>query len=450
MSVSWVAVSILIYLALGIVNYSTAFFAQYFGNGQNKKIGFLFWQTLYVSILIAGICAAFIPVMPFLFRLLGRLSNESDDPQYELLLKAEVNYAQIMLAGTIGFLTYEIGSSLFSGVEMPAPIIAVNLISLIANAGLDYLLIHTFDLGYRGAAYATLSAKAFGTLLFLGILLFYKPRKVRRRFRFLLLRNARPSCRQMRQCFVVGLGMGFIRSLELIAWTFFMFLLQIVGTNAVTGAGYAMSVHDLAALFVYGISAAEGVVAALYMGDNDPKTAASAAVTCIKFLGIYEIGITLLYNLVPQYLLYPFALEEGGFTDPASVAALKAVFSAGVMVLHCYTPFAWGEMLQMCLASLLGASGDTFFPALMSFAGCVLGIIVPGIVLGCVAKGLLSALSITLMLAANVWVSVVPLFISAVRGRWRSRRLIQETSEKSADTALEAQEGEERDRKSVV
>jgi hypothetical protein len=81
-------------------------------------------------------------------------------------------------------------------------------------------LIGFADMGYKGAAYATICAKGFGfyfckkliflydlgTICFFACMFLCCPKKIRRKYKFFRLKQIIPNIKQMLFCFIMGLG----------------------------------------------------------------------------------------------------------------------------------------------------------------------------------------------------------------------------------------------------
>ncbi|KAH7816804.1 putative Multi Antimicrobial Extrusion (MATE) Family Protein [Monocercomonoides exilis] len=420
-SVGWSTVSIILYLALGIVFFTTNYISQIFGDGQYDQVGVIFWTTNYVTLICWGLCAAFIPAMKPLLMLLDDKSN----PTTGLLLRAEIEYSQFMLTWAIAFLLYEHGASMFAGISRPVPIIVVNILSLIMNAGADYLYIIVLKKGYMGAAYGTVTAKGFGSIVFFGWLLWNG--KIRKQFKLLSLRSLIPNVKLLLKMCVLGFGSGLVRSLELIVWTVYLFLMQFVGAMEVTAAGLATTVHEVVGMVVYGMAGAQEILVALHLGAKQTGAAVRVTRVSITTLSIYLIFLIALYNGIPHLILRMF-VDPKDFTSPDE---LERLLKSGVTMLRLFSAFSVGEMLCLTLSSTLQASGDTITPTLCSLFAVVSCVVVPGVLIA--KKGKLSVLISTVLIVAYSFTCSLPVLVAVLTGRWKKTDLIKEKHDKEKE-----------------
>ena len=70
----------LVSLFMGTASYVSTFVAQYYGSDQNRMIGPVLWQGLYISILSGVIIMLFIPFSDAIF---GRIGHEKAVQEYE-------------------------------------------------------------------------------------------------------------------------------------------------------------------------------------------------------------------------------------------------------------------------------------------------------------------------------------------------------------------------------
>ncbi|KAH7824512.1 putative MATE family efflux transporter [Monocercomonoides exilis] len=430
-SVGWSTVSIVIYLALGLIFFTTNYIAQIFGDGQYDQVGVVFWTTNYVTLICWGMCAAFIPAMKPLLMLLDDKSN----PTTGLLLRAEIEYSKFVLTWAISFLLYEHGASVFAGISRPIPIIVVNILSLIVNAGADYVFIIVLKKGYMGAAYGTVTAKGFGALLFFSWLLFSG--KFRKQYKLLSLRSLIPDVKLLLKMCVLGFCSGLVRALELVVWTVYLFLMQFVGAMEVTATGLATTVHEVMGMIVYGMAGAQEILVALHLGAKQPGAAVRVTKVAVFFLTVYLLFVAGLYNGIPRFILRMF-VEPEDFTSPDELSKL---LESGEIVLRLFAAFAYGEMLCLSLSSTLQASGDTITPTVCSLLALVGCVVVPGILLA--KQGKMTVMIGTILMVAYSFACSLPVLVVVLIGRWKKTDLIESTHEKAEEGKLSTEEGEE-------
>lgn len=420
-SVGWSTISVIFYLFIGIIMYSTSFFSQYVGNQQYKKVGIIFWQTAYLCVICSIAALAFLPTLSPLFSLL----EDPNDPLSSDVLQAEIRYSKFMIYGMIAFLFDEFGAAFFAGIERPVPIVIINIIELAINAVADYIYIIVFDFGYMGAAYGTIFAKASGSLIFC-LTAIVMP-STRSTYRIMELSSMKPRLKILAKVGVLGLGAGMMRAVELVAWAGFLFFTQRVGIMEVTGSGYAQTVHEVVALVPYGICASLEILVAHYLGAKQPENARKALITSLKVAGSYLLLVVALYEGVPRYIISLFVSDED--FDVSVQSDLNTVLDSGANTLRILGAFCHLEMLYLFLMIFECASGDTVWPAVCCFFAALLGTITPGIILWNFNQ--LTTVTTTLLMIGYAVFLNIPLVIMYLTGKWKTRSLVDD--ENSSD-----------------
>src|SRR4051794_10082141 len=137
-------------LPLGVCSYTNTFVAQYDGSGQQRRIGLVFWQSVWVALAFAPLILLAIPLAPRLFALTS-LSAES--------YRYEVQFLQILCIGAPALILAQSGSAFFSGRGQTWVVMLVDAAAAILNLVLDYCWIFGHfgfpAWGVAGAASAT-------------------------------------------------------------------------------------------------------------------------------------------------------------------------------------------------------------------------------------------------------------------------------------------------------
>ena len=146
----------LVCLPLGVASYVNTFVAQYHGAGHPQRIGPAVWQGVRVGLLCVPLYLAFIPLAPWLFRLVGH------EPRMAHL---EAIYFQTVAWGAGAEVIAGALSAFFTGLGINRVVMIVDTSAALMNAVLDYGWIFGHfglpALGIEGAAWATVTSLWF-------------------------------------------------------------------------------------------------------------------------------------------------------------------------------------------------------------------------------------------------------------------------------------------------
>jgi len=152
-------------LFLGISGYVNTFVAQYFGAGQNHRIGPVLWQGVYVALFAALVHLALIPLAKPFFQFVGH------EPE---VMRLEIIYFQILCLGAGPVVGSAALASFYSGRGKTLPVMWVNFAASIVNIVLNYILIFGNlglpALGIKGAGIATVISGFFSFFLYVAII----------------------------------------------------------------------------------------------------------------------------------------------------------------------------------------------------------------------------------------------------------------------------------------
>lgn len=336
----------------GVAGYTSIFIAQYSGAGTHKRVGVALWQGLYFS-LCSGILIAL--AVTLIAKPLFALAGHATEVQ-----RLEVIYFKILGWGSIFYIGNHALSGFFAGRGITRPVMIINAIGMVFNIPLDYALINGIwifpELGITGAAIATVVSWGLITLLF-SCMIFS-----RGNHKAYLIRYGRYDRDIFSRLLRFGIPGGLQFSLDVLAFTFFVFMVGRIGKTELAVSNIIISINSLAFMpamgFSYGVSALVGQA----LGRQQPKEATLAAWSAIHILLAYTFIIDFLFLFAPGLVLSVFI--------PAGQAADYAiVMETGIVLLRIVAAYIFMDALYMILSGVLKGAGDTYF--IMWSIGCV-------------------------------------------------------------------------------
>ena len=245
-----------------------------------------------------------------------------------------------------------------SAMERPLPILVVTLGAILANAGLNWVLMFgnlgAPALGLRGAGIATTIVNA---AMFAALALFVARDRRLRRFR-LAGRFWRADPERLAQLVRIGGPIAGLLLAEVGAFATSTLLAGRVGATTLAAHLIALQIASVAFMVPLGLSQATTIRVGLAHGRRDASgTALAGAVSLGLGLG-FSLLVAALFILAPGPLVMAFTGEEGG-----EVVALASSF------LFFAAMFKFVDAGQVVLAGALRGLGDTAWPLAAGLVG---------------------------------------------------------------------------------
>ena len=328
----------------GTVTYVGTFVAQYFGAGQNKKVGPSVWQGVYISLLggivlvIAGLFSE--PI----FNLIGH------EPAVR---QNEIVFFRILCFGSFPAIATSALSGFFSGLGKTWPIMWVNIIGTLVTVVLDYFLIFGNwifpELGMAGAAIATVASGIATFVMYLALMA--RPSYSRE---FDTLRGWRPNLELFKRIIYFGLPSGLQFLVDIAGFTTFVLIMGSLGMINLAATNIAFNINTIAFMPMLGGGIAVSVLVGQYLGKNRVDLAEKSAYSAFHITFGYMSAIALLYIVVPGIFIAPFASK----TDPEDFKNIKELV---IVLLRFVAAYSLFDTMSIVFESAIKGAGDTHF-----------------------------------------------------------------------------------------
>ncbi len=392
----------------GAVSYVGVFIAQYSGAQRPERVGAALWQGVWFCLLSGAVMAG-------ISFLAAPLFTAGGHPESIRLL--EERYFAILCQGGVLAILDVCLSSFYSGRGLTRVVMVVNILGALVNIPLDYCLIYGVEglgfpaLGIQGAALGTVSAWAFMVVLYAVLIFTGKNDRtfaVRRNWRF----DRDLFTRLMRY----GAPGGLEFAVDILAVSFFVFMIGRLGKVELAASNIAFSIHSLAFLPMIGLSTATSVLTGQALGAKDPAMARRATGSALILTLGYTLTAALIFVVFPKPLI---ALFQAG---QASREAFEPIMALCEILLRYVAVFCLIDACSMSFFGALKGAGDAKFLLLaMLFAStaCMFLPLSAAFALGAgihVAWAILLSFSLTL---------AVTLGLRYKRGQWEKLRIIE-------------------------
>lgn len=344
-----IAMQVLTFFFVGLLGYSTALVAQYFGAGEKSNASKTLFQAILICIIAWPIILLLKPIVIKGFYLLNIPKSQIG---YQIL------YLNILAYGAIFSLFRNSISSYFSGIGRTMIIMKASIFAMLVNVVLDYIFIFgKFGLrpmGIEGAAIASVCG-AFTAV----VILVFAYLKKTNRLEFLVLKSFRFDWKIMRTLIHYGYPAGLELFLNLLGFSIITSIFHSQGDIIATATSVMFNWDLVAFIPLLGVEIAVTSLVGRYMGAGRPQVAHRAALSGIKSGLFYSFVILLLFVLIPDLLVHLFRPDEYSDIFEKSVPlAIKMIKLASLYVL--------ADAIMIALVGALRGAGDTHFTMYVS------------------------------------------------------------------------------------
>lgn len=356
---------------MGVVSYVNVFVAQYVGAGAPERVGASLWQGIYFSLASGLFLAALYLVAEPLFRFAGH------DPE---VMRLEVIYFRILTLGAGAVVLATTLSCFFSGRGLTRPVMLINMAGAGLNIPLDYLLINGVgffpEMGIVGAALATVASQVLVMVLF-ALAVFTR----RNDHRFAVRRSWAWDGELMRRMLRYGLPGGVQFFLDILVFTFFVFMIGRLGRTELAATNIVMAINTLSFMPMIGMSVAVSTLVGQAIGAGKPSGGVRATTSTLHIALAYMGLVALAFLFLPRELLSFFESEH---TSAASQARL---LDLGVELLRFVAIYSLFDAMALVYMGALKGAGDILF-VMWTMALACLGMVITPMLLGVEVLGL--------------------------------------------------------------
>jgi MATE family multidrug resistance protein len=396
----------------GVAGYSQVFIAQYYGAGQNSRIGSTLWQGIYFS-LCAGII--FLLLSWFAAKPIFSLAGHPQE-----IITLEVMYFNILCRGAVFHVAMNALSAFFTGRGITRPVMIFHVLGMLINIPLDYALIFGAwgfpELGIQGAALATVASWLLISILL--ILFIFTPLNVKR---YSLLISWKFDKELFLRFMRFGIPGSLQFTLDILAFTVFILLVGRIGKMELAATNIVISINALAFMPSMGVSQGVSALVGQALGKGSPGNARSVAWSSLHLLLIYIFCVDMLFVLYPERLLMLFI--PGGHSE----AEYGEILRLGIPLLRIVSVYLVFDAMYMVFSGVLKGAGDTrFIMWCIAFASffCMIAPIYLGI----------TYLNFTITQAWYcVLIFIAALFLIVVlryrQGKWQKMLVIERTAD---------------------
>lgn len=334
----------------GLVGYSTALVAQYFGANRKNFCSIAFTQALIIAILAFPLIMAARPLIHYYFNSVGLSPSQ---------LTLQLEYFNIICYAALFSLTRAAFTGFFTGTGRTQIVMFATIAALFVNAIANYILIFGKlgfpAMGVKGAALGSVISVMFTTAIFLVAYLRKSNRET-----YQIAKSLRFAPQIMKKLLRYGSPTGFEFFLSVVAFNGIMMVFHSEGAIVATAITIMFNWDLVAFLPLVGIEISVMSLVGRYMGAGTPEVAKQAAYSGLKLGTLYCFIILLSFEILPHTLVGVFANNSDPIFAKAAPIAVDMIRIAGVYVM--------ANAFMLVFTGVLRGAGDTLWPMCVSIS----------------------------------------------------------------------------------
>ena len=409
-------------VAIGTVMYVNTFVAQYEGAGRPDRVVAAVWQGWYLSLVSGVLLGGFYFLSPTIFDWIGHAPE---------VRSHEVDYFAVLSAGSIAFVTSSALSSYFSGRRRTMVVLMVNLLSVMVNVVVDYVLIEGRggfpELGIRGAAIGTIASRAVATACY-ALLMWLESRRSDFDFR----KETSIDLELVRRILRFGLPNGIHFFVDVAGFSIFVFVIGSLGAKELAATSLAFNLNTLAFVPLIGMGIAVSTLVGNRVGEGRPELAVKTTWSAFQISAAWMLAFAAVYLFFPDWILAPYRSE-----NPQEFAAINSMV---VTLLRFVSAYCFFDAMLVIFSNAVRGAGDTRFPMLITFVCCWLVMVVPTWIHTTWFSDLSNPASRERALwfgwsscTAYIALAGVAIMLRFMSGKWKSMRVIEKSVVTDAD-----------------
>lgn len=328
----------------GLLGYSTAVTANYYGAGEKAKCPSVTFQSFLISLGAYPILLLMIPLGLYFFR------NSGID---ETQLAYQIPYFKILMVGSIFALMRSVFSGFFTGLGRTNVIMIASVSAMVINAAVSYVLIFGKmsmpPLGIVGAAYGTL----IGSVSSVAIMAYSYRRFTRAEN--MPLRTAFVYNKEILMKIVkFGFPAGLEFFLAMSAFTVMIFMFHARGIETASAVTIVFNWDHVAYVPLVGLEIGVTSLFGRYIGAGRPDIAHKSLISGIKTGTLYSLIVAVLFVAFPGVLTDIFRPENGG-------EAFAHTRELSIFMIRAAAIYVAVETFIVVYAGALRGAGDTYW-----------------------------------------------------------------------------------------
>lgn len=300
----------------GLNNGLQALIARRAGQGLTKEIGRLFYHGVWVALAIAGlgilITYAFAPVI-----LRSLIHNPA-------IAEQVIDFLLIRIWGLPFLYLYVMRNALLVGVNQTKFLVWGTLAEALMNIFFDYGMIYGKfgmpEIGFNGAAYASIIAEASGLIVIYAIIRYKNLHKT-----FSFFENVKPEAMVFKIILIQSAPLIAQYAISIASWEYFYILVEHHGARALAISNTMRNIFGLFGIFAWSFAATANTMVSNIIGQGRQDE----VIGLIKRIAGISISISgvifIALNLVPHWFLGFYGQGQEFITEAIPIVRIVSV-----------------------------------------------------------------------------------------------------------------------------
>ncbi|MBK8805261.1 MAG: MATE family efflux transporter [Bacteroidales bacterium] len=344
-----IALLVIMFFFIGLISYSTALVAQYFGANEKHNSVKAAVQAIIITLLAWPIIVMAKPVAEWYFEFTKTPIEQ---------LEFQKQYYTILAWGSIFSMLRTTLGCFFIGVGKTRVVMTATIVAMVVNIIADYVLIFGKfgfpQMGIEGAALATILGSISAVIILVFSLITKKIRE-----EFPIFKSLRFDLVIMKKLLFYGYPAGVEMFLNFLAFSLMISLFHSQGLAAATASTIVFNWDLVTFIPLIGMEIAVTSLVGRYMGAGKPHVAHRAAFSAIKTGVLFSALVLILFVTIPEVLVNVFK------PDVESEIFANA-FPTAVSMLRIAALYVLAEAIMVAIVGALRGAGDTHFTMIAS------------------------------------------------------------------------------------
>ena len=300
----------------GLNNGLQALIARRAGQNLHHEIGVLFFHGVWIALAFAafGIVITFI-LAPLILQSL--ITNAA-------IAQQVIDFLLIRIWGLPLLYLYVMRNALLVGTNQTRLLIWGTLSEAITNIFLDYGLIYGHfgmpELGFNGAAYASIIAEGMGLIVIFGVIHMKGIHKS-----FELYTKWKPNRKTTRLVMIQSSPLILQFAISIISWEYFYLMIEHHGERALSISNTMRNIFGLTGIFSWSFAATSSTMVSNIIGQNRQEEVIPLIWKISKLSFFISLIIVMILNLMPELILSVYQQGDAFVADAIPVVRVVSV-----------------------------------------------------------------------------------------------------------------------------
>ncbi|MEY3645155.1 MAG: hypothetical protein RLZZ207_1853 [Bacteroidota bacterium] len=316
---------VILMFGIGISMGLTPLVSKSFGKGKTHQISRLFSNSLLINFSTSLVLFGIVLIFSQNLSILGQPEDVKD---------LALPFLLIITASLVPLMVFQVFKQFLEGLSQTKQAMFITIAANLVNVFLNWLLIWGYwgfpELGFLGAAWATLISRVLMMVL-MGAYVLYSKRFADFGLRIL---GFKPNWTLCQRILKIGIPTGFQFIFEVSAFSAAAIMMGWIGVNALAGHQIALNLASISYMMATGLATAGMIRVSHYIGKEDYKGMREAGMVAFGMVATFMFVCALVFFLLRFFLPTLYIDDPQVISLAASLLVLAGLFqlSDGIQV----------------------------------------------------------------------------------------------------------------------